>query len=149
MRRCQKYYCLQEYGCLPIQFSELIGEYDIQSKNNCRNQKCLDKRFIKRCHQKCPQNCVSVDYSHNKYIMFANHKNDETLTRIPVYWDSNTPLIHYKETALMSFTEYLCICGGYFGLFFGFNAQQLFIGLINAMKPYLSKFIIIYIMVIN
>ncbi len=55
------------------------------------------------------------------------HPNlDETdgfIEEVRLVWDNKYPLISYIETRVMTFTDYLCYCGGLFGLWFRSNAN--------------------------
>ncbi len=48
----------------------------------------------------------------------------KSLHIVQLFWDKHYPLISYIETLVMTFTEYLCYCGGLFGIWFGTNANQ-------------------------
>ena len=81
--------------------------------------------------------------------MFSNEKNHKLLKRIPVYWDLNKPLIQYKETPVMLLIDYLCTCGGYLGLFFGLNAQQLFLDIILFISHYFKRYFKRYMFILK
>jgi hypothetical protein len=49
-------------------------------------------------------------------------------------WDTTSPTLYYIETTVLSFIEYLCYCGGLFGLWIS-NDGKLFLNFIpNAFK---------------
>ncbi len=48
-----------------------------------------------------------------------------------IVWDSTQPMFIYKEEAVMSFTDYLCYCGGLLGLWFGTSAKDFIYFILN------------------
>jgi hypothetical protein len=55
--------------------------------------------------------------------------------------DDTKPLIDYRETPVMTFTDYFCYIGGQFGMWFGISANQLFEKLIENYRIYYRDFI--------
>jgi hypothetical protein len=83
------------------------------------------KNLSKECTKYCPKDCIQFD------IQISDIKNsylerdvDESIEETALVWDNNYPLISYMETRVMTFTDYLCFCGGLFGLRFGSNANS-------------------------
>jgi hypothetical protein len=79
-----------------------------------------DKNISNQCTKYCPKDCIQFD------IQFTRDygKDSEKFTEETVFvWNQNYPLISYIETRVMTFTDYLCYCGGLFGLWFGSNAN--------------------------
>ena len=55
----------------------------------------------------------------------------ERYYRKSLIWDSTQPMFAYNEESVMSFTDFLVNCGGLIGLWFGTNANDLIIWLIE------------------
>jgi hypothetical protein len=71
------------------------------------------KNRSKLCNNLCPIDCV-ID----GFVMIKNNYNEEKLSdpKFSLYWDDNKPFIVYRETPVMTFTDYFCYIGGLLGM---------------------------------
>ena len=87
----------------------------------------------------CPPDCHVVDYTYTIRTTETNFNNElwhmtnesNRYYRRTLVWDSTQPMLVYREEPVLSFTDYLCYCGGLLGLWFGSNANDLLIKLIE------------------
>jgi hypothetical protein len=87
-------------------------------------EKAINKiNLSKECAKYCPKDCIQFDIQLSKIIV-SPKKTDSLTHKTELVWDKNYPLIAYIETRVMTFTDYLCYCGGLFGLWFGSNANS-------------------------
>jgi hypothetical protein len=93
----------------------------------CAKKKLIDK-ILSQCMKYCPKDCIDFEIKQAHILEFVDFGSRIEVTKyspeVNAFWDKNHPLISYIETAVMSFTEYLCYCGGLLGLWFGTNAYQ-------------------------
>ena len=130
-------------NCTPFFIDNMIIELDLfnQQIPICPFEKRLifDELVIKeirnKCVQLCPNDCLTVDYSSDNQrtaseidLMLETSNRSE----VSIVWDSRQPMLSYIEESVLSFTDYLVICGGLLGLWFGTNANDLFIKLIES-----------------
>jgi hypothetical protein len=62
----------------------------------------------------------------NNYSEYFNFIEKYHLERSLVL-DSTQPMFVYNEESVLSFTEYLCYCGGLIGLWFGTSAKDIIV----------------------
>ena len=60
----------------------------------------------------------------NNYSEYFNFLEKYHLERSLVS-DSTQPMFVYNEESILSFTEYMCYCGGLIGLWFGTSAKDI------------------------
>jgi len=117
----------------------------ICSENDIQEFKANHSQNVnKECLKLCPKDCYSIEYYWdlkpmeiiNKKEWYEWYNGDDYLDHINFSlifkWDQNSPVYIYKETQTLSFTDYLCYCGGLFSLWFGSNAKDLIIWLIKS-----------------
>jgi hypothetical protein len=75
----------------------------------------------------------------NYFVLQQKKDITNDFFEVHVFWDKKYPLITYIETPVMSFTEYLCYCGGLLGLWFGSNAYQVMSYVIDSRNWILLK----------
>jgi hypothetical protein len=121
--------------------------FNINNKTNFCNKKQLYEynlsnrktEFIRKCNINCPKDCLTVDYSYTIRKSDSQTSNEfwykiprnQRFYKISLFWDSIQPMHEYFEEPIMSFTDYLCSAGGLFGLWFGTNAKDFIIWLIE------------------
>ena len=130
-------------NCTPFFIDSTITELDFFNPQIpiCSFEKGMifDELVIKqirnKCLQLCPNDCLTVDYSSDNQrtasemdLMLETSNRSE----VSIVWDSRQPMLSYIEESVLSFTDYLVICGGLLGLWFGTNANDLFIKLIES-----------------
>ena len=91
------------------------------------------------CNKLCPKDCLRVDYSYN-VMQSVTHsgtehwfiqKRSQRWYEITIIWDITKPMVSYVWEPVMTFTDYLITCGGLLGLWFGTNAKDLIVFLIE------------------
>ena len=139
-RKCLAYNSIELLGCVPLFIAETIHERDIEffDKNHCYLEEFekfteeSNKHLKSKCMKLCPKDCLTVDY--HTIIRKTDTNIDEFWFKLPenekfkevsLIWDSNQPMFIYREESVMSFADYLCICGGLMGLWFGSNANDM------------------------
>ena len=146
-RQCIRSAAKDLFNCVPLFMDDSINELDFPSNDTklCYNRemkkfKQIEKRLITKCKTYCPKDCLTVDYSYSLRrtdTMIGNEfwhnlNKTERLSKLNLIWDSTQPMLIYREESVMSFTDYLCFCGGLMGLWFGTNAKDLIISLIES-----------------
>ena len=131
-------------NCTPLFIDKMISEFDFftEEKEICTFEKRLifealviEENIQKKCLQLCPRDCLIVDYSYDirrsdsemDFLFKTNNRSE-----VSIVWDSRQPMLSYIEESVLSFTDYLVICGGLLGLWFGTNAKDLFIKIIES-----------------
>jgi len=143
-RQCLRKYCKESLSCVPLYQDNYIHHddfkyygYNICSINEIDQFEIMRKQYInEKCEKICPKNCFEVKYYWDlkpfepKFNLTqpSDYKFNFTLT---FEWDSNSPMYVYEEQPLLSFQDYLCYCGGLFGLWFGTNAKDFIISIIK------------------
>jgi hypothetical protein len=132
LRKCYQNYCQKRFGCSPLVIEEMISSIDEQ-KNEMQfcsqelNDFCENVineiNLSKECAKYCPKECIQFDIQLSEIIVLYKVTHNFT-HKSELVWDKNYPLIAYIETRVMTFTDYLCYCGGLFGLWFGSNANS-------------------------
>ena len=147
-RKCLAKHSIELLGCVPLFIVEQIHEKDIEfykfrhcSFKEFETLTKLREKYLKRkCLKICPKDCLTVDYHTNiqktdtnigNEIWFKSEENNR-FRELSLIWDSTQPMFIYREESVMSFTDYLCYCGGLMGLWFGTNAKDLIISLIES-----------------
>ena len=148
-RQCFRSQVKDLLGCVPLFTDDSLNELDYISieEKLCPHEKLSyllknvpEYDVISKCKTICPKDCLTVDY--NYYLRKSDslignefwHNLDKTkrLSKQSLIWDSTQPMFEYKEESVMSFTDYLCYCGGLMGLWFGTNAKDLIILIIES-----------------
>ena len=129
-------------NCTRLFIDDIITELDLFSETTvfCKYDKLstfnewINNEGISKCHHLCPNDCLTVDYSYEIQrtdseinLLFETSNRSE----VSIVWDSRQPMLSYIEESVLSFTDYLVNCGGLLGLWFGTNANDLFIRLIK------------------
>ena len=144
-------HCLRSFAqnndrinCTPLFIDNFISQLDSFTEQNflCTYQKKLifnelvnRQNISKKCLDLCPNDCLTVDYSYEiqridsemDYLLETSNRSEVSLV-----WDSRQPMLSYIEESILSFTDYLVNCGGLLGIWFGINANDLFIRLIRS-----------------
>ena len=132
-----------QLNCTPFLIDDMITELDFFTEKNiyCKTEKrvlfnklVFKEDVLKKCYNKCPNDCLTVDYSYvaqrrdseMNYLLETSNRSE-----VSIVWDSRQPMLSYIEESVLSFTDYLVNCGGLLGLWFGTNANDLFIKLIE------------------
>jgi hypothetical protein len=132
LRKCYQNYCQKRFGCSPLVIKEIISSIDEQKNEmqfcsqelNDFCEKAINEiNLSKECAKYCPKDCIQFDIQLSRIVV--SPEETENLTQeIELVWNKNYPLITYIETRVITFTDYLCYCGGLFGLWFGSNANS-------------------------
>ena len=150
-----KSFCQKQLKCKPVFIDNTINELDFSSNDlidcNYSLQKSFDK-FIEennlreKCPQICPKDCHIYDIKFRtfNYEMDINmsevmkNRDDQYLNNLEKYpfkkrlvSDSTQPMFVYNEESVMSFTHYMCYCGGLIGLWFGTSAKDVIVLLLE------------------
>ena len=147
-RQCLRHFGERLYNCTPLlidgSFSEL--DFPTNDKTLCDSGKYVKFEskpnyplIVRKCKKFCPIDCKTVDYSYSVHKtdnligneFWFNLSESERYYRKSLIWDSTQPMFAYNEESVMSFTDYLVNCGGLIGLWFGTNANDLIIWLIE------------------
>jgi hypothetical protein len=132
LRKCYQNYCQKRFGCSPLVIKEMISSIDEQKnemefcsqKLNDFCEKAINEiNLSKECAKYCPKDCIQFDIQLSRIIV-PPEETDNFTHKTELVWDKKYPLIAYIETRVMTFTDYLCYCGGLFGLWFGSNADS-------------------------
>jgi hypothetical protein len=139
LRKCYQNYCQKRFGCSPLVIKEIISSIDEQKNEmqfcsqelNDFCEKAINEiNLSKECAKYCPKDCIQFDIQLTRFS-FSHKETDNFTQQIELAWDKNYPLITYIETRVMTFTDYLCYCGGLFGLWFGIYANSVLIYALN------------------
>jgi hypothetical protein len=133
IRQCIRRNCEIELKCSCIGIENIISQmdYGFQKMEICRKDQEFMENFILKtrtfCASLCPKDCINDEYlifvrkpanmkpfAKNKFIEFT------------MSWDVSKPFIIYRETPVITFTDYFCYIGGLFGMWVGISANQLF-----------------------
>jgi hypothetical protein len=140
LRKCFQEYCQKKFRCSPLIIKSIISSIDEEENelklcsrklNNLCEKEINSENIRNQCIKYCPKDCIDFEIKQTNAMEFVNYftfKQEKYITNdffeVPVFWDKKYPLIIYIETPVMSFTEYLCYCGGLLGLWFGSDAYQ-------------------------
>ena len=143
-------HCLRKFArnykhlnCTPFFLDNMVTDLDLLNEINvtCKYEKLQifrmmsKKQFSKRCLDICPNDCFTIDFT---YSPKRSHSELEYMLEKPnrrevsIVWDSRQPMLSYIEESVLSFTDYLINCGGLLGLWFGTNANDLFVKVIKS-----------------
>ena len=146
-RLCIRNFAEKHFNCVPIFIEESISELDFPTndKTVCPFHSFVElnnitkTKLFSKCSNYCPKDCLTVDYSsivkrsdsemNNEF--WYNLSESQRYYRKSLIWDSTQPMFAYNEESVMSFTDYLVNCGGLIGLWFGTNAKDFIIWLIE------------------
>jgi len=143
LRKCSKTYFEKILKCSPLLTNGVISqldqtetktEYCSKQLNDIYHKIINNEEMIDKCNKLCPKDCVFIDFKITKSLV------DPRIDRMPWYWlvtrwnasqilttrllwDMTSPMMYYIETPVMSFVEYLCYCGGLFGLWFASDGK--------------------------
>jgi len=97
--------------------------------------------YSKLCTDLCPIDCEG-----DGFIISNKYKQTKFNIQSKVYefslkWDDSKPFIVYRETPVITFTDYFCYIGGLFGMWFGISANHLFEKLVEKYRLYYKDFI--------
>jgi hypothetical protein len=133
LRKCYQNYCQQRFNCSPLVINEMISSIDREENEMQFCSKELNdfceiainrKNISNKCAKYCPKDCIQFDNQLSDTLLLRLLKEtDNSFEEIVLVWDKNYPLISYIETLVMTFTDYLCYCGGLFGMWYGSNAN--------------------------
>jgi hypothetical protein len=141
IRQCLRNYCeiKMNCSCFIIEKNKRIIEIISQSDNTSYDICLKDEKYMssfydnysKLCTHLCP-----IDCKDDKFIITNKYKKnklriDSKIIEFSLKWDDSKPFIVYRETPVITFTEYFCYIGGLFGMWFGISANQLFEKLIK------------------
>jgi hypothetical protein len=82
--------------------------------------------YSKLCTDLCPTNCVDNEFTITNKYKQNKLSDNSNINDFLLKWDDSKPFIIYRETSVMTFTDYFCYIGGLFGMWFGISANQLF-----------------------
>jgi hypothetical protein len=155
LRKCFQEYCQKKFRCSPLIIKSIISSIDEEENelklcsrklNNLCEKEINSENIRNQCIKYCPKDCIDFEIKQTNAMEFVNYfvlqqKKDITndFFEVHVFWDKKYPLITYIETPVMSFTEYLCYCGGLLGLWFGSNAYQVMSYVIDSRNWILLK----------
>jgi len=151
LRKCTKTYFEKILKCSPLLTNGVISqldqtetekEYCSKQLNHIYHEIISNEEMIDKCNKLCPKDCVFIDFKVTKIIKdyyfeinrwewdwLVTPWNDSQMLTTRLSWDMRSPMIYYIETPAMTFFEYLCYCGGLFGLWFASDGK-LFISFI-------------------
>jgi len=98
--------------------------------NDLYHELINEKEMMNKCQQLCPKDCVFINFKVIKTIKdpmyFLNYfypylSGNTIVTKL--LWNTRAPMVYYIETPVMSFVEFLCYCGGLFGLWFATDGK--------------------------
>jgi hypothetical protein len=141
VRQCIRFNCEIKINCSCFIIKNTVSQmdYDFQNRNTCqRSEYLMTHNFSIFCENICPNDCIQ-----DEYILIAR---DNTLSidanlKLSMNWDESKPFITNIETPVMTFKDYIYYIGGLFGMWFGINANQLFIKLIENFSNYFRAII--------
>jgi hypothetical protein len=145
VRQCIRFNCeiKKNCSCFIIKHTVNQMDYGFQNRNPCQyNQSEIITFFETFCKNLCPNDCIQ-----DEYILI---ERDNTLSidanlKLTLNWDCSKPFITNIETPVMTFEDYIYYIGGLFGMWFGINANQLFIKLIENFSNYFRAIINFFI----
>jgi hypothetical protein len=131
VRQCIRFNCEFKINCLcfMIGFTVKQMDYGFQNRNPCQRSEFSNFSIFEIfCENLCPNDCIQ-----DEYILI---ERDDTLSidanlKLTLNWDESKPFITNIDTPVMTFKDYIYYIGGLFGMWFGINANQLFIKLIE------------------
>ena len=146
-RLCIRDFYEKLFNCVPLFIDDSMIESDFLTTNKtlCSFKTLMNFKNLTenqthiQCTKYCPKDCLTVDYSSvmkstdirigNEF--WYNLNESERYYRKSLIWDSTQPMFAYNEESVMSFTDYLVNFGGLIGLWFGTNAKNFIIWLIE------------------
>ncbi len=151
IRQCLRNYCEIKMNCscfilkLNNEIYEIISKFDNTSYDICLKDKNFMLSFYdnysKLCTDLCPIDCKDEEIMITNNFKRKNVSNDPIIYNLIFKWDDSRPFIVYRETPVMTFTDYFCYIGGLFGMWFGISANHLFEKLIENHRLYCRRFI--------
>jgi hypothetical protein len=151
IRQCLTNYCEIKMNCSCYLYKFDISIFDIMSQSDrslydiCLKNENYMLSFYDNYSKICTHLC-SIDCKADKFIITNKYKKkklpvNSKIKEFSLKWDDSKPFIVYRETPVMTFTDYFCYIGGLFGMWFGISANQLFENLIKNHRIYYRNFI--------
>jgi hypothetical protein len=148
VRQCIRFNCEIKINCSCFTIKNTVNQmdYGFQNLSPCQmdnyKYKLISHNFKILCENLCPNDCIQ-----DEYIII---ERDNTLSinanfKLTLNWDESKPFITNIETPVMTFKAYIYYIGGLFGMWFGINANQLFIKLIENFSNYFRAIINFFI----
>jgi hypothetical protein len=152
IRQCLRNYCEIKMNCSCFIFKdyderiyEIISQSDRYSYDIClKDEKYMlsfYNNYSKFCTDLCPIDCKEEEFMITNKFKNKNAGNDSKIYNFILKWDDSKPLIVYRETPFITFTDYFCYIGSLFGMWFGISANHLFEKLIEKYRLYYKDFI--------
>jgi hypothetical protein len=123
-------------------------DYGFDKKKICPDDpddymKSFRKKYTNHCKNLCPIDCLKEEYMlyRRERVRTKLIKFDQISWKTTLDWDGSKPTLLSKETPVMTFTDYFCYIGGLFGMWFGINANELIVKLIESRAPIYRKII--------
>jgi hypothetical protein len=143
VRQCIRFNCEIKINCSCFIVKHTINQMDhgFQNRNHCQmgyNNERNIYIFKRICENLCPNDCIQDEYI---LIERDNTLSNDANLKVTLNWDESKPFITNIETPVMTFKDYIYYIGGLFGMWFGINANQLFIKLIENFSNYIRAII--------
>jgi len=88
----------------------------------------IDSKYLIICTNLCPINCIEEEF----ILIEGNERHSNVmLMKLTLSWDESKPFVTNREIPVMTFTDLFYYIGGLFGMWFGINANQIFIKLME------------------
>jgi hypothetical protein len=145
VRQCIRFHCEIKIKCSCFIIKNTVNQmdYGFQNRNPCKHTHLgYMQNFGIFCENLCPNDCIQDEYI---LIERDNTLSIDTNLKLTLNWDESKPFITNIETPVMTFKDYIYYIGGLFGMWFGINANQLFIKLIENFSNYFRTIINFFI----
>jgi len=160
LRKCSKTYFEKILKCSPLLTNGFISELDetetetkfcSKQLNDLYHEIIYNEEMIDKCNKLCPKDCAFIDFDVTKTMInyriieepwetyFSMQLRSFENSTLRLSWDMTSPILYYIETPVMSFIEYLCCCGGLFGLWFASDGKLFNNFISDALKNKLSS----------
>lgn len=110
IRQCIRYYYEMRDNCTRFAFKNSINQMDYGFKNLNICEAFIDKNIL-----------IEGNERHSNVM----------LMKLTLSWDESKPFVTNREIPVMTFTDLFYYIGGLFGMWFGINANQIFIKLME------------------
>lgn len=126
LRKCFKQQCYRHLNCIPFYLANFSSEYDLWHKewNLCNESQTLEcdslfesKPAMDYCHNKCPKDCLNVEYKHRLVSKEWSDWSDSM--QVLVYSDRSLPETILEERPKCTMVDLLVKLGGLLCLFHG------------------------------
>jgi len=131
LRKCFIESCYQLNQCFFWNYKNIITESDFKHNNysvfcnEIQINSCNREVNQNICQKLCPIDCIKDEYEIMSTFRIKEYRYDTNITAF-MKWDSEEPLITYKETPNMLLIDYFTYIGGLFGLWFGVSLKFFF-----------------------